>query len=74
MRSSSSDRIVKTPLTLTLSPRIVVSFLRDSLAGERGQMQVSLLTTLQAARSKKAAIRDVPVSCPKLISAVDLSG
>ncbi len=40
-----SDRIVHTnPLTLTLSPRIVVSVLRDSLAGERGQINVSLLT------------------------------
>lgn len=36
----SSDRIVQTnPLTLALSPRLVVSVFRDSLAGERGQLQ-----------------------------------
>jgi hypothetical protein len=38
MRGLSSDCIVQTnPLTLALSPRFVVSVLRDSLAGERGQ-------------------------------------
>jgi hypothetical protein len=40
MRGPSSDRIVQTnPHTLALSPRFVVSVLRDSLAGERGQMK-----------------------------------
>ncbi len=38
MRGFSSDFItLTTPLTLALSPRIVVYVLRDSFAGERGQ-------------------------------------
>jgi hypothetical protein len=37
------------PLTIALSPRFVVSVLRDSLTGERGQIEVTLLTTFQAA-------------------------
>ncbi len=47
MRGSSSDCIVQTnPLTLALSPRFVVSVLRDSLAGERGQISVAPVTSL----------------------------
>ena len=46
MMGCSSDRIVQAaPLTLALSPRFVVSILRDSLAGERGQSEVTLPTT-----------------------------
>jgi hypothetical protein len=39
----------RSPLTLALSPRKVVYVLRNSLAGERGQIAVSLITTFQAA-------------------------
>jgi hypothetical protein len=50
MRGSSSECIVQAnPLTLALSPRFVVSVLRDSLAGERGQISVAPLTSLHAA-------------------------
>ena len=44
-RSATEPLMNPVTLTLALSPRFVVSVLRDSLAGERGQISVAPVTS-----------------------------
>ena len=53
----SATEPLMTPFTLTLSPRFVVSVLRDSLAGERGQISVAPLTTRHTERRLWRSVR-----------------
>ncbi len=67
MRGSSSDFNHETiPLTLTLSPRFNVNVLRDSFAGERGQITVHTNASIHPEQNVSRRIRTTCVSTGRL--------